>query len=66
MSRIRLCARNLAANWTACGAIPPLMLLTSWFVFHLLGDIQCGVVRLADGDRGFRGFTVWSGFRNER
>jgi len=57
MSKIRIYARNLAANWTAYGVNMALTLVTSWFVFHLLGDIRYGVWSLMISLTGYLGMA---------
>lgn len=57
MSKMRLYARNLTANWIGYGANLLLALVTSWFVFHLLGDVRYGVWSLMMSLTGYLGMV---------
>ena len=57
MSKIRTYARNLAANWIGYVANMLLTVVTSWFVFHLLGDVRYGIWSLMISLTGYLGIV---------
>jgi O-antigen/teichoic acid export membrane protein len=57
MSRTRIYARNLAASWIGYGVNMSLVLVTSWFVFHLLGEIRYGIFCLMMSLTGYLGMA---------
>ncbi|MCK4626048.1 MAG: oligosaccharide flippase family protein [Phycisphaerae bacterium] len=57
MSKTRIYARNLAANWIGYGTNLVLTLVLSWFAFRLLGDIRYGVWSLMVSLTGYLGMV---------
>jgi len=57
MSKVRIYARNLAANWIGYWASLALTLVSSWFVFHLLGDVRYGIWCLMLSLTGYLGIV---------
>ncbi len=57
MSKARIYARNLAANWVGYGAILVLTLVLSWFTFRLLGNIRYGLWSLMLSLTGYMGMV---------
>lgn len=57
MSKVRIYARNLAANWIGYGVNLVLILVLSWFAFRLLGDVRYGVWSLVISLTGYLGMV---------
>ncbi len=57
MSKARIYARNLAANWIGYGVNLVMTLVLSWFAFRFLGDIRYGVWSLMVSLTGYMGMV---------